>query len=121
MTQAPPFVLADGSKTKNGNVARQYIRPQIANELKALASQKLVRAKVFDLPERWEVADMFRADPRSICAPVPWFSGGSRGRASTRVLKAFQNGGNGYRWQKRPSARNSRIVPVGATHCIMEG
>ncbi len=124
-TQAPPFVLADGSKTKNGNVARQYIRPEIANGLKALASQKLVRANVFDLPERWEVADMFRLTLDRFVHPFL----GSQAAVVAELRLVFSKpskvavtgtDGKSERQRKRQRAK-VESVPVGATHCIREG
>jgi integrase len=54
-----PFVTCHGPNTKNGQDARQYIKPELAHELLALGS----RGKVFPgLPARQYVAPMLRAD-----------------------------------------------------------
>ena len=58
----PPFILADAKSTKNKKPARQYIHPELANELQQLIATKLGGANVFRMPHPSTVVDMIRED-----------------------------------------------------------
>jgi integrase len=72
LTVESPFLIAEARSTKNGKPARQYIQPELASELKAYASKKLLGAKVFPMPSKFATADMFRADLQA--ARQSWLS-----------------------------------------------
>ena len=58
----PPFVMSDAKTTKNKKPARQYIQPELANELQQLIATKLGGANVFRMPHPSTVVDMIRED-----------------------------------------------------------
>jgi integrase len=60
--QNPPYILCAPKNTKNGDMARQYIRPELAAELKVHTSRKAPNAPVFDLPHETNMASMLRVD-----------------------------------------------------------
>jgi integrase len=62
LTAKPPFILAEARSTKNNQLARQYIQPELADELAKHVSRKVGGSKVFNMPRKWEVVEMFRAD-----------------------------------------------------------
>lgn len=66
----PPFILADGSKTKNGKSARQYLQPELASELKLMVESKVQGTPAFSMPEKSRVCNMFRRDLEA--ARVAW-------------------------------------------------
>ncbi len=72
LTDATPFVIAKPGGTKNKKLARQYIQPELATELKQLVGKKLAGANVFAMPKEHDVADMLRADIEA--ARAEWLS-----------------------------------------------
>ena len=62
LTINPPFILAKPAGTKNKKLARQYVQPELAAELMNLAKGKLGGTAVFDMPSKFDIADMLRAD-----------------------------------------------------------
>ena len=72
LTDATPFVIAKPGGTKNKKLARQYIQPELATELKQLVGKKLAGANVFSMPKEHDVADMLRADIEA--ARTAWLS-----------------------------------------------
>lgn len=57
-----PYITCKAGSTKNRKDARQYIRPELAEELRAYVVTKAPKAKVFPMPPETDVADMLRAD-----------------------------------------------------------
>jgi len=57
-----PYVTCRAGSTKNAKDARQYIQPELAEQLRAHVATKAPRAPVFALPHQTNVADMLRAD-----------------------------------------------------------
>ena len=57
-----PFITCAAGDTKNGKAARQYIKPDLARELRELVSRKAPQAPVFNLPASEDVAAMVRGD-----------------------------------------------------------
>jgi integrase len=57
-----PYVRCKAEDTKNGDEARQYIQPDLAEELRHIVATKTPTAPVFAMPDRHDVADMLRAD-----------------------------------------------------------
>ena len=58
----PPFITCKARSTKDAKDARQYIQPTLAEELKNHIAVKAPKAPVFNMPNRYEAAKMFRAD-----------------------------------------------------------
>lgn len=65
-----PFVVVEAGRTKNRKVARQYVRPELAERLKAQAAMLTPGAPVFRLPSPGCVAKMLRADLKA--ARMAW-------------------------------------------------
>ena len=59
---SPPFVTCKAGSTKNGELARQFIQPNLASDLLAHVSKKSPHAPIFNMPHETDVADMFRDD-----------------------------------------------------------
>ena len=57
-----PYVTCKASSTKNGQDARQFIEPELAEALRAHIATKLPKAPVFNLPHEADVAEMLRED-----------------------------------------------------------
>ena len=57
-----PYVRCKAEDTKNGQEARQYIQPDLAEELRRIVATKTPTAPVFPMPDRHDVADLLRAD-----------------------------------------------------------
>ena len=57
-----PFITCKAGSTKNRKDARQYIQHDLADELRALIATKAPQALVFNMPHRFDVAAMLRAD-----------------------------------------------------------
>jgi len=57
-----PFVVVEAGGTKNRTVARQYIRPELAERLRIHAAMMSPGAAVFALPDRRGLPAMLRAD-----------------------------------------------------------
>ncbi len=58
----PPFILGEARSAKNKKLARQYVQPELAAELKQHVARKVGGSKAFNMPARRDVATMFRAD-----------------------------------------------------------
>ena len=59
---AQPYVTCKAGSTKNHKDARQYIQPELADELQKLIATKAPKAPVFDLPHESNMARMMRGD-----------------------------------------------------------
>ena len=57
-----PFITCKAGQTKNAKDARQYVRPDLADDLARHAGSKTPGAAVFNMPRSEDVADMLRAD-----------------------------------------------------------
>ncbi len=57
-----PYVRCRAEYTKNGEEARQYIQPDLAEELRRLTARKTPTATEFTLPDEWRMATMLRGD-----------------------------------------------------------
>jgi len=57
-----PYVTCKAGSTKNRQDARQYIKPELADELRRHVATKAPGAPVFAMPRREDVAAMLRAD-----------------------------------------------------------
>jgi hypothetical protein len=57
-----PHVLVTANRTKNRKPARQFIRPDLAHELRRHVSRAMPGAPVFTMPRREAVASMLRDD-----------------------------------------------------------
>ena len=57
-----PFVTCKAGSTKNRKLARQYIQANLGNDLRTHVAKKAPQTKVFAMPGKYDVADMFRAD-----------------------------------------------------------
>jgi integrase len=57
-----PYVTCKAGSTKNHTEARQYIQPELADDLRTLIATKAPKAPVFGLPHETNVARMFRYD-----------------------------------------------------------
>ena len=57
-----PYITAKSSDTKNRKMAQQFIRPELAADLRVHIRTKSPKASVFSMPDRTEVAGMIRAD-----------------------------------------------------------
>ncbi len=62
LTAIQPFVLVPANSTKNAKPARQYLQRELADELRSMISKKLGGAQVFNMPPKYDVAEMFRQD-----------------------------------------------------------
>jgi len=61
----PPYVTCTAGDTKNGELARQYISPELAAELQAIVATKIGNAPVFKMPHVANVSAMFKRDVRA--------------------------------------------------------
>ncbi len=61
----PPYITCGAGSTKNRKDARQYIQPELAEELRAHISTKAPRTPVFGLPHEASLAKMLREDLRA--------------------------------------------------------
>ena len=59
---AQPYVTCKARSTKNAKDCRQYIQPELANELVKHIATKAPAAPVFSMPNESNVSRMFRAD-----------------------------------------------------------
>ena len=57
-----PYVTCKASQTKNAKDCRQYVRPDLAEELKRHVATKAPGAPAFDMPGPWYIAIMIRQD-----------------------------------------------------------
>jgi integrase len=57
-----PSMTCKARSTKNKKDARRYIQPSLAADLLAHVTIKSPKTPVFDMPHRFDVAEMFRAD-----------------------------------------------------------
>jgi integrase len=57
-----PFITCAAGDTKNGKAARQYVKPDLARELRELVGRKAPQTPVFNLPPSEDVAAMLRED-----------------------------------------------------------
>ena len=57
-----PCVTCKASATKNRKAARQYVRAELAEDLKKHAATKITNAPVFAMPRETDVAKMLRSD-----------------------------------------------------------
>ena len=57
-----PFIICKAGQTKNAKDARQYVQPDLADDLARHAGSKTPGAAVFNMPRSEDVADMLRAD-----------------------------------------------------------
>ena len=57
-----PYITCRADSTKNRQDARQYIKTDVASDLRRHIATKAPNAPVFSMPESSEVASMFRAD-----------------------------------------------------------
>jgi len=57
-----PFITCKAGQTKNAKDARQYVQPDLADNLARHAASKTPGAAVFNMPRSEDVADMLRAD-----------------------------------------------------------
>jgi len=57
-----PFITCKAKSTKNAKDARQYIQPDLAEQLNTNVLNKWAGEPVFNLPPDWQMADMIRAD-----------------------------------------------------------
>lgn len=57
-----PFITAKAGSTKNRKDARQFIQPELAEQLKAHVATKAPQAPVFAMPNKNQVAPMLQAD-----------------------------------------------------------
>jgi integrase len=62
LTGNKPFVRCRAETAKNDQGARQYIQPDLAEELRRIIATKTPTAPVFTLPDEWSVAEMLRGD-----------------------------------------------------------
>ncbi len=58
----PPFITCKAGNTKNCEMARQFIQPELAADLRAHITAKAPQAPVFNLPHETDMAGMLRAD-----------------------------------------------------------
>jgi len=58
----PPFIVCKGQSTKNRDDARQYVQPDLANELRQHIATKAPQAPLFAMPDPSDVPEMLRAD-----------------------------------------------------------
>ena len=58
----PPFITCKARSTKNKKDARQYIRSDVAADLRLHLATKATKASVFGMPHETDVATMVRAD-----------------------------------------------------------
>ncbi len=59
---AQPYIVCKARTTKNAKDCKQYITPDLAAELVKHIATKAPAARVFNMPKKWDVAPMFRAD-----------------------------------------------------------
>jgi hypothetical protein len=57
-----PYIVCKARSTKNAKDCKQYIQPDLAAELAGHIATKAPAARVFNMPPKWDVAPMFRAD-----------------------------------------------------------
>jgi len=57
-----PYVRCKAEHTKNSQEARQYIQPDLAEQLRQMVATKTPTASVFAMPDEWHVAEMLRDD-----------------------------------------------------------
>ncbi len=60
-----PYIVAEAGTTKNRKRAQQYIRQDLATDLRTHFASKTTaspKAALFALPEKWDMAGMLRAD-----------------------------------------------------------
>ncbi len=62
LVKEPPFIIVESRSTKNKKLARQYIQPELAAELKVHIATMLGGASTFSMPSKYDVADMLRED-----------------------------------------------------------
>jgi integrase len=62
LEESQPFITCKAGSAKNRKDARQFIQPELAEDLKTLISTKAPRAKVFALPHESNLARMLRDD-----------------------------------------------------------
>ena len=58
----PPYITCKARSTKNKKDARQYIKPELADELRRHITTKSPKASVFSVASKDDVTEMFRAD-----------------------------------------------------------
>ena len=58
----PPYIVCKAKSTKNQKDARQYVRPELAADLRTHITTKAPKAPVFNLPHATSLAKMLRAD-----------------------------------------------------------
>ena len=57
-----PYLAVKALATKNAKDARQYVEPDVAGDLRAHIATKAPKTHVFELPAKWRMAAMIRAD-----------------------------------------------------------
>jgi integrase len=58
----PPFITCEAGSTKNRKKARQYIHPDLADQLLDYLEYKPANTRVFHMPHETDVSGMVRAD-----------------------------------------------------------
>ncbi len=61
-SESQPYIVAKAGNTKNKKLAKQYITPELAADLRVHIGSKTPKAPVFALPHETNVARMLRAD-----------------------------------------------------------
>jgi integrase len=62
LDQAQPFITCEAGSTKNRKAARQYIQPDLAQELRAYLETRPANGPIFRMPHPTDVARMLRVD-----------------------------------------------------------
>jgi integrase len=62
LDQRQPFITCEAGSTKNRKTARQYIQPDLANELQAFLATRAATGPIFKMPHVTDVARMLRGD-----------------------------------------------------------
>jgi len=62
LTGKQAFVVIEAGSTKNRRVARQFVRPELAERLRRHSARLAPGAPLFKLPPDWQMAKMLRAD-----------------------------------------------------------
>jgi len=58
----PPYIVAKTGITKNRKEAKQYILPELADDLKKVIARKALGAAALSMPCKFDLADILRAD-----------------------------------------------------------
>jgi integrase len=110
-----PYIVCKARSTKNAKDCKQYIQPDLAAELAGHIATKAPAARVFNMPAKWDVAPMFRADladarkawldaahgPEERCGgnnPTSWPTRTTKGKRWTSTPCGIPRG-HGWRWQ----------------------